>query len=126
MLRNSCLVVFDRLRFLSIIGLLSFSLSISLLDKKEETRFLFSPLFSVSYYDYFLFPILFRDKWFRCGAVLSYAEKYHYETDKQSGIVLRLFFYSKHYRYFFITSIISMFNVLLHSAQCLLMFNVIT
>lgn len=48
------------------------------------------------YYKYFLFPIFFSYKWSRCGAVLSYAEKYHYETDKQSGIVMGPF-YMKHY-----------------------------
>jgi len=57
----------------------------------KRQDFLFDCLFSVSYYDYSLFPIFFRDKWFRCGAVLSYAEKHHCETNKRSGIVLGLF-----------------------------------
>ena len=76
--------------------LFSLSLSISFVNKKEEKMSFLNFLVPFPYYKYFLFRIFFRDKWSRCGAVLSYAEEYHHEIDKQSGIVMGPF-YMKHY-----------------------------
>lgn len=90
--------------------LFSLSLSISFVNKKEEKMSFLNFLVPFPYYKYFLFRIFFRDKWSRCGAVLSYAEEYHHEIDKQSGIVIGPFYF-KHYFLIFFFGIVSYFSV---------------